>query len=103
MALWWTGMTIVFVFRDERGRSFATRGVDRLPAARPLRGLVSFLAIAGFLYAWTLTVYFLPFNFLAAKADGAPALPSHLRKGICSQGSGSGCPPGLPPLGPAPR
>lgn len=96
MALWWTGMTVALYFRDPDGRSFAQRGVAGLP--RRTRAAVSVFAITGFLHLWTLAVYFLPFNALAVTADSPPALPSHLRKGICGAGTQYACPGGLVPV-----
>lgn len=98
MATWWSGMAGVMYFRDERGRSFAERGVDRLRAPGWVRGTASLLALTGFLHAWTLGAYFLPFNLMAVKADTAPALPSHLRKGICGTGTRYACPSEFVPV-----
>jgi hypothetical protein len=78
--------------RDDKGRSFAERGVDELRLTKRKRKLVQFLAITGFVHGYSLFGYFLPFQVMALKADTFPAMPSYLRAGICGEGTDYACP-----------
>lgn len=69
MAIWWLGMAL----------AVGWRGRDRTPDRGGIRTAVALLSVVGFLHAWTLGLYFLPFNVLASQAGPPPELPSYLR------------------------
>lgn len=87
-----TGLTALRWFRDDRGQTFAERGLEEVRIPPRGRKLVSFLAITGFAHVWFVVGYFVPYNYFALKADTFPPLPSFLRAGICGDGTGYACP-----------
>ncbi len=67
--------------RDDRGRSWVERGVDRVHAPRRVRSAMSFCAIVAFSLVWALGSYFGWYMAISMKANSFPALPSYLRAG----------------------
>jgi hypothetical protein len=79
--------------RDDRGRAWVERGVDRLRIGRHLRTAASFCAITGFSLVWAIASYFGAYMFLSMKADAFPKLPSYLQAGaFCGQAGDPLCP-----------
>jgi len=87
-----TGMTAIRHFRDDRGRSFVQRGIDTARLPERAKTFVSFLSITGFVHFFVFVGYFLPYNWMAMKADTFPAMPSYHRAGICGAGTDYACP-----------
>ncbi|MHB8690460.1 MAG: spirocyclase AveC family protein [Solirubrobacteraceae bacterium] len=67
--------------RDDRGRSWVERGVDRVQAPRRARTAMSFCAIVAFSLVWALGSYFGWYMAISMKANSFPPLPSYLRAG----------------------
>ena len=78
-------------FRDDQRRSFAERGVSRMPIGSRAKRALSLLAVIGAVHSAMLTYYvvYLPFTL---RAGTAPALPSYFRAGICGEGTDYACP-----------
>lgn len=87
-----TGFSCIRYFRDDKGQSWAEKGLDRIALPRPARKLVSFLAIAGLVQVYFLFVFFVPYNVFVIQADTAPAYPSYMRNGICGADTEYACP-----------
>ena len=80
-------------FRDDRGRSFAERGIDSLRVSQRAKKFITFFAISGVLQGCLLFGYYVPFTFFGLHADTAPALPSYFRAGYgCGVGTDYACP-----------
>lgn len=92
MGGFYTALSCLRYFRDDKGLSFVERGVDKLSIPAPAKKLISFLALSGFVQAWYLLGYFAPYNVLATQADAFPSYPSYMRAGICGEGSEYACP-----------
>ena len=84
-------LTSLRVLRDDHGRSYAQRGVQRLAIGPKLKEAVSLFAVIGAVHGALLAYYvvYLPFTL---RAGTAPAQPSYLRGGICGTGTDYACP-----------
>lgn len=79
--------------RDDEGRSFVERGVDRIKLGANLRSLMMFCAVVGFSLVWSIVSYFGPYMYLSMKADAFPPIPSYLRGGaFCGLENTPPCP-----------
>lgn len=87
-----TGFVSLRYFKDDKGRTFVEKGVERLRISTTGKKLVTFLAIAGFVQPFFLVSYFLPYNLFAMRSDTAPGYPSYLRTKICGEGTAYACP-----------
>lgn len=87
-----TGWVCLRYFKDDKGRLFVERGIERLQLSRPKQRLLTFCAIAGFAQPFFLLAYFLPYNVFAVRADTFPAYPSYMRTEICGSGTAYACP-----------
>ncbi|MHB8693811.1 MAG: spirocyclase AveC family protein [Solirubrobacteraceae bacterium] len=63
--------------KDTHGRTAVERGLDTLSISNARKGLLSFLAVTGFMLACVLG-YFLPYSWAATSADTYVRLPSYL-------------------------
>jgi hypothetical protein len=62
---------------DEHGRTAVERGLDSLTISNARKGLLSFLAVTGFMLVCVLG-YFLPYSWAATSADTYVHLPSYM-------------------------
>ena len=92
VGVWCSGIAAFRYFRDDRGFSIAERGIERLRIPERGRAVTRVLAVTGAMHFWYLFSYFIPYNFLAVKADTFPAMPSYMREGICGTGTDYACP-----------
>jgi hypothetical protein len=86
-------------FRDDRGRTLAERGVDRLEIGPRGRQVVRFAAVFGAVHLSFALLYMVPNQWLATHSDPFPAgYPSYMVNGMCASGAhGDQCPgPGVP-------
>lgn len=87
-----TTLTVLRYFKDDKGYSFAERGIQHLKLAKSKQKLVSFLAILGFCHVAMFVVFFFPFNWFTLKADSYPQTSSYLRYEVCGTGTPHACP-----------
>ena len=85
-------LTALRYFKDDKGLSFAERGLHTLKLSKPAKKAVSFLAVLGMAHAIFFVVFFVPFNWFTLKADSYPKMSSYLRYDICGQGTPYACP-----------
>jgi len=79
--------------RDDEGRSFVERGVNKIKVSQPLQTAISFSALTGFSLVWAIVSYFGPFIYTSIQADSYPHLPSYLRGGaFCGTENTQPCP-----------
>lgn len=102
----WVGTTSVLVyFKDDNGRTWIERGVDKLKFCKNSnlrQSFVRFLAVLGFCQVVEIILYVLPMPLFTANADPFPEdLPAFFTvgSGMCGPGTGLACPvPELPIL-----
>ena len=97
-ALAWTIYASMYYYRDDRGLTWAERGINHLNIGKSMKKFVRFLALAG---AFNLIFLFsanIPVAIGGLNADPMPeGYPSYLTNGICGPGSEYECPdPALP-------
>jgi hypothetical protein len=87
-------------FTDDRGRTFAERGLERVQGGAAKKQSMRFLAIFGALSTFFFVFYTIPAQWLAMHADPWPEdiqKRSYFTMGICGEGTGRLCPhPALP-------
>lgn len=100
VALWWGAFACLRYFRDDKGQSWAERGLDRVGGRRRRRGAVRFLALLGICNVIFLATFSVPMMFISAHSDAWPAAfqeKPELTNGICGPGTSYACPdPALP-------
>ena len=100
VAAWVSAMACLRFFRDDRGLSFAERGIDKLQLSSGKKNFVRFLAIAGFFNLSFFALYNVPAMFFGLKAGAWPQdiqKRSYLTNGLCGGDTGFACPgPSVP-------
>lgn len=93
-----TAMGALLFFRDDRGRSFVERGIDRVRLSGRGHTFVRVLAVVGFANVMYVVVYLVPINVVNLYVDRTPAgYPTYLRNDLCGPDSDVTCPdPRLP-------
>ena len=95
----WGTLALLRYFRDDKGESWAERGVSTLGAPGRRRGWIRFLALVGFCHTVFLA-YFGSLQIFAVHASPWPAdivNRSYLTNGLCGPGTDYACPgPGVP-------
>lgn len=85
---------VVMYFKDDKGYSWAERGVDRLRIARSkgMKSLVRWLAIMGLFHTTMFFFYSVPMQLFSINGGAFPEpVPSYLRNGICGEGTPYPC------------
>jgi hypothetical protein len=87
-------------FRDDRGLSFAERGLERVVVATRMRTWLRFFALSGLCNVCFIVFFNVPMNFFGLHASGWPqdiTDRSYLTNGFCGSGTTYACPgPGTP-------
>jgi len=87
-------------FRDDRGRSFAERGVDQLNVSDGVKGWMRFFAVSGAITTIFFAFYHVPNALIALRGDAWPddvQKRSYFVTELCGQASDVACPdPRLP-------
>jgi len=85
---------VVMYFKDDKGFTWAERGVDKLRIARTkgMKTLVRWLAIMGLFHTAMFFFYSLPMQLFSINGGAYPeGVPSYLRNGICGAGTPYPC------------
>lgn len=94
----YTGLACLHYFRDDQGRSFVERGIERINLRGRLSTFLRFLAILGYCQTIMLVTYNIPYQFWALHAG--PLLPEYEEyrtAGMCGPDTAYDCPrPDLP-------
>lgn len=88
----------IWYFRDDKGHSFAERGIEKLRIGEFAKSWMRTLAIYGFIHTAFFVLYFIPSQFVTIHADPFPeGYPSYMTNGMCVYGvNGDQCPgPGV--------
>lgn len=85
-------MGLVRYYRNDRGESWAERGISTMQISAGAKTFVRWLALVGICNAGYFLLYFMPYNWLALQADTLPPYPSYMRVEICGQGTPYACP-----------
>ncbi|MEZ5170041.1 MAG: spirocyclase AveC family protein [Acidimicrobiia bacterium] len=87
----WTAMGAIRFFRDDRGRTFLDRGLDRVRASRRNTTGLRLLAIIGFANL-AMIIYTVPIWYSGMHAGRTPeGYPSYLTNEMCGEGTDYAC------------
>jgi len=92
MAMFFMGMTCLRYFKDDKGNSWAERGIDQIQLPAAGKSLMRQFAIIGFLSANIMIMYYTPDLLFSMKVDSFPKYPSYLTADICGERSAYACP-----------
>ena len=99
-AFFWLGVTSLIYSRDDKGHSWAERGVDKLRLSDGGKTFVRFLALTGAMWTITVCTYYVPIQWYYTHGDAFPNdTPDHLLNThvLCGEQLGYRCPgPGVP-------
>lgn len=95
--VFWGGMAGVsanfLYWTNDKGQTFAERGLERLKASAAVKGTLRYFAILAVMQLSILFVYSIPIQFFAMNGDPMPSdTPAHLRPGVCGEGTLYACP-----------
>lgn len=85
---------VLFYFKDDRGYTWAERGIDSLKIARvkPLKTLVRWLALVGVFQTVAMFGYTMPMQLFCINGAAYPDnVPSYFMNGICGPGTPAAC------------
>jgi hypothetical protein len=88
----------LYAYRDDRGRTFAERKVDKQRIGSKSKKFIRFLALAGLfnlIFFWQNLVLI---AFSPSADPWPPGYPSYLTNGICGVGSAYDCPTPQTPI-----
>jgi hypothetical protein len=88
----YTSIGLLRFYRDDKGESWAEKGVSRMQLSAKAKTTVRFFALLGFCNLSYFIVYFMPYNWMAMQADTFPKYPSYMRYEICGHGTPYACP-----------
>ena len=88
----YTAIGLLRLYRNDRGESWAERGVETLHLSARGKTAMRFIALLGFCNLSYFLVYFMPYNWMALQADTFPRYPSYMRYEICGAGTPYACP-----------
>jgi hypothetical protein len=94
-SLLYTSWGALRFFRDDRGRSFAERGIDQVTASACVKGWMRFFAVSGAITAIFFAFYHVPNALIALRGDAWPQdvqQRSYLTSGVCGPGTDVACP-----------
>jgi len=95
---------VLMYFKDDKGRSFVEKGVERLRYGPVARQWYRFLALFGFTHLAFVLLYMVPCQWLATHSDPFPEnYPSYMINGMCLYGAGGDECPGPGVLMPRPE
>lgn len=87
----WTSMGAIRFFRDDRGRTFLDRGLDRVKASKRNKTGLRVLAVIGFANL-VMLIYVIPMWWTTFQADPTPeGYPTYLRNDMCGEGTEYAC------------
>ncbi len=84
----WLYLFLLRYFRDDKGRTFVERGIDKVKASRPMKSAMRFFAVLGFVHLAYLAGYNIPIQWFAMHGDKfVEGYPSYLTCGIAGPGT----------------
>jgi len=95
IAVTFTGIASLRFFTDDRGRTFAERGVDSLAVSVRRKNVLRIVAVAGAVHLVLLLGYNVPNAIMGANSTAWPhdlVKRSYLTDGICGPGTPNQCP-----------
>lgn len=92
MAMFFMGMTTLRYYRDDKGNSWAERGIEQIQLPAAGKTALRQFAIIGFLSANIMLMYYTPYLLFSMKVDSFPQYPSYLTADICGPRSPYACP-----------
>ena len=99
-SLLYTSWGALRFFRDDKGRSFAEAGIDRLSVSMRVKGWMRFFAVSGAITSIFFVLYHIPNALIAQRGDAWPRdvqERSYFINQYCGPGTDTACPdPRLP-------
>lgn len=96
----YTGLACIHFFRNDKGETWADRGMDRMQIPSKSKGFARWLALVGICQVWMLVIYNIPYMLWAL--HGGPFTVTEethpwLTAGLCGTSTPYDCPgPGVP-------
>jgi hypothetical protein len=90
----WTAWASLRYFKDDQGRTFVERGIDKVNATAAQKTLLRFLALGGFLAVTMFAFVNVPYFWTASHMHAYPAdtqSRSYFTDGICGAGTKTAC------------
>ena len=86
------GFTTLLYYRDDKGESWADRGIYKLKLTENGKTFMRFLALTGAMHAINLITFWVPLQFFVMNGNSAPAeIPKYMVNGICGEGTPYPC------------
>ena len=88
----------LLLYRDDKGRTFVERGIDKLRVSAFQRQWIKFLALFGYVHVAMFIGFTIPMQWFGLHSDPFPkGYPSYMVNGLCAYGpNGDQCPgPGV--------
>ncbi len=92
MSAHYTMLGMLRLYRNDRGESWAERGISELHIGNSGKTLIRYLALVGFCNMSYFFIYMMPYNWMALQSDTMPKFPSYMRVDICGKGTPYACP-----------
>jgi Spirocyclase AveC-like len=86
------GFTTLLYYRDDKGESWADRGIYKLKLTEGGKTFMRFLALTGAIHAINLVTFWVPLQFFIMNGNPAPAeTPKYMLNNICGEGTPYPC------------
>ncbi|WP_182915931.1 spirocyclase AveC family protein [Massilia cavernae] len=86
------GFTTLLYYRDDKGESWADRGIGKLKLSDSGKTFVRFLSLTGAMHMINLVTFWMPLQFFTMNGDTAPATtPNYIINNICGEGTPHPC------------
>lgn len=85
------GFTTLLYYRDDKGESWADRGIYKLKLSEGGKTFMRFLALTGAMHAINLVTFWVPLQFFTMNGNAAPEVPKYMINGICGEGTPYPC------------
>ena len=99
-AAWFTGLTCLRYFKNDKGQTVVERGVDTLRVSQRRKDLLRFFGLVGITNVIALASYNIPQAVMSARSGPWPKdvqSRSYFLDGLCGVGTDTACPaPGVP-------
>ena len=92
LAVWWTSLSALRFYRDDRGRTCVERGIEKVRGTPRRKQALKLLAIIGFTHVVGMVGYNIPMQWFGTHSDSFPkGYKSWMLNGMCGQGTPYEC------------
>ena len=85
------GFTTLLYYRDDKGESWADRGIYKLKLTEGGKTFMRFLALTGAMHAINLITFWVPLQFFTMNGNAALDIPKYMINNICGEGTPYPC------------